>query len=106
MPDTCELHGMRAVCFGSSGCKFNSGRCKETSLKPKSCGTGNVNALSKIICDGKSAENCPQLEGMFAYMYNYGNSECGVAKGSHCVSGKDFVSSPETPYHAFCVLEI
>ena len=94
-----------AVCFGNSGCQYNSAECKETSLKTLSCSSGTVNAISKLICDGKGATTCPKTDGMFVSMYNYGDgAECGNVKGSYCANGKNYISQPKNPYYAFCVL--
>ena len=96
---TCKENGMMAVCFGPAGYTHNSAQCRETSLQASS-----LNSFSKLICNGNTAANCPVLDGIFVYMKNWDGSDCGNVKGSHCVQGTSYVSQPEHPYFAFCLL--
>jgi len=103
VPTTCEMFGMRAACFGPSGCHYNSDRCRETSL-PTECTGGPLHALAAAICSGQSWSNCPKLTNMFIYMNNWsGNAECGNVDGIYCTTGGNYVSTREKPYYAFCV---
>jgi len=102
--DACRTNGFEAVCFGPSGCEHNSESCLVTPLKHTSCGSGVVHAISRLICNGSGVGQCPKTNNMFVYMKNWGlNSACGNVDGSHCVSGKDYVSDAKNPYYAFCV---
>ena len=101
---TCKEHDMMPACFRPSTCSSPhiSDKCMETPLK--NCGS-STQAISQLICDGKSAQTCPKTQDMFTYMY--GNSSmyaCGNVDGSHCVNGNSYVSSNSRPYYAFCVL--
>jgi len=103
VPTTCEMFGMRAACFGPSGCHYNSERCRETNL-PTECTGGPFHALAAAICSGQSWSSCPKLNNMFIYMNNWsGNAECGNVDGTHCTTGGNYVSTREKPYYAFCV---
>ena len=103
VPDTCQANGLEAVCFGSSGCKYNSESCLVTPLKPLSCKSGNMNTISKLICNGSGARQCPKTNNMFIYMANWGKFACGNVDGRHCVEGNQYVSDAKNPYYAFCV---
>ena len=100
--DTCDAAGMRAVCEGPAGCKYNSIRCQV--VPPESalgCGSA-MSGLAKKICDGKKREDCQKMNGLFSYVTNWsGNGECGVVDGKSCVLGKDYVSGDST--YAYCV---
>ena len=86
VPDTCQANGLEAVCFGSSGCSHNLESCLVTPLKPLSCGSGVVDTISKLICNGSVAPQCPKTNNMFIYIANWGgNSACGNVDGIHCV---------------------
>ena len=60
--------------------------------------------MSVILCDDKNARKCPQLQGVFSYMKNWGNNfgECGLVGNSCCAKGKDYVSEPGSEYYAYC----
>ena len=104
VPDTCQRNGLEAVCFGSSGCRYNSERCLVVPLNRPSCGEGYVNTISLRICNGQYAHSCPKTNNLFAYMNNWEvNSECGNVDGGHCVHGINYVSNPGRTYFAFCV---
>ena len=95
--DVCEEYGYKAVCFGDSGSKWNSDRCKVT------LGFRTFNWISKLICNGSDGHKCSKMNNMFAYMNNWKNSECGNVDGHRCTQGNKYVSSPEHQYYAFCV---
>jgi len=57
--------------------------------------------VSSLICAGKIEKECPQTWDMFSYMHNYSGSEAGYVES---VNGKNYVSTTEHPYYAFCVL--
>jgi len=61
--------------------------------------------VSSLICAGKIEKECPQTWDMFSYMHNYSGSEAGYVESvGTWVHGKDYVSTTEHPYYAFCVL--
>ena len=63
VPETCQMSGMKAVCFGSPGCQFNSERCLVAPLIPTSCGI--VNGISRLSCIGQSAGKCAEANKFF-----------------------------------------
>ena len=102
--DTCEAHGMKAVCL-SDGCSHNSDGCRVTPLSIQ-CGNP-MYALSKKICNGKSPTYCPSMDGMFSdHKSNFytGMGSCGTLSGRWCAPGKDNVSSVAKPLYAYCVM--
>jgi hypothetical protein len=99
--DTCEENGMKAVCDGPSGCKYNSDRCRVTPLST-SCG-GPMQPLTKLICNGNNPNKCPKADGMFADWKYSDYSACGTVDGNYCVKGKDVMSQSNNPYYAYCV---
>ena len=103
--NACQANGLEAVCFGPSGCKYNSESCLATPMNQHtSCGNGGLNPISRLICDGSDARDCPKTNNMFSYMLNWaGNSACGNVNGVHCAMGNVYVSDAKKPYYAFCV---
>ena len=101
---TCENLKMKAVCWGAAGCSFVSSRCMVSPINTD-C-TNSMTVLSKLICNGNyPGPKCPQMEGMFNDMKAFsGGYECGNVKGVYCARGKQFVSSKETPYYAYCIV--
>ena len=102
--ETCESQGMKSVCL-QSGCRHNSDGCRETRLSTY-CGWP-MKGLSRKICNGKTPNACPSMDGMFTdhkSSYDIGGGACGTMSGSWCASGKDFVSSEAKPLYAYCVL--
>ena len=95
--ETCKRNKMKAVCY-RPGSENNSAKCKVSSL-----GSESLIAISKLICNGQYATECPKTEGIFVSMKNWHGSECGNIKGTYCVEGKNFVSGPNNPYFAFCI---
>ena len=60
--------------------------------------------ISESLCTASewSSGNCPQIQGLFSYMKNWGGSECGVVGTSWCAPGKDYVAGPGKEYYAYC----
>jgi len=100
---TCPAHGLVPVCIGQAGSGHNSAQCRVPAL-PGS-GWNSIDRMSRLICNGKIDKECPQTWDMFMYMHNYSGSEHGYVESvGGWVEGKDYVSTTEHPYYAFCVL--
>jgi len=106
VPYTCEKVGMKAVCSGPEGCMYNN---KETCVvTPLSSDCYNpLYPLSKTLCDGKSPSRCKTIEGVFNYMFNWLNHECGLVDGSLCNTQKTYTSGEmrkgrKRTYYGYC----
>jgi len=105
VPYTCEKVGMKAVCSGPEGCNYNN---KENCVvTPLSSDCGNpMMPLSKILCDGKTPSYCNKFEGVFNYMFNWSNYECGVVDGSWCTHQKytsgEIKKGRKRIYYGYC----
>ena len=64
--------------------------------------------MSVILCNDKNARRCPQLQGLFSYMKNWGNNygECGMVGNIINVTGKDYVAGPGKEYYAYCARKL
>ena len=96
------------VCLGQPGDsyksdEYNSAQCRVPALPGSD--NANIDRVSSLICAGKIEKECPQTWDMFTFMHNYSGSEHGyVESAGKWVEGKDYVSTTEHPYYAFCVL--
>jgi len=102
---TCEKVGMKAVCNGPEGCKYdNKENCVVTPLS-SDCGNP-MYPLSKILCDGKTPRLCNIFEGVFHYMFNWSNYECGVVDGIWCHQQKytsgEMRKGRKRTYYGYC----
>jgi len=101
VPDTCESVGMRAVCAGDSSCRFYNERCQVVDLESSHC-DDTMSGLAKKLCGGIPGD-CPEMEGLFAYVKGWGSGECGVVNGRWCVKGDSRRSGNPYIYYAYCV---
>ena len=61
-------------------------------------------ALSKKICVGKGARECPQLDGLFNYIKGHSGGDWGVVGGTWHAMGKEYTSGNGKTY-AYCVMQ-
>merc|ERR1719483_425715 len=101
---TCSAHGLVPVCYAQAGNQYNSAQCRVTALPGSD--SNNIDRVSRLICAGKINKECPQTWDMFSYMHNYSGGNYGgyVESAGTWVEGKNYVSTTEHPYYAFCVL--
>jgi len=103
---TCEKVGMKAVCSGPEGCKYNNEEnCVVTPLST-TC-YQPMSGLSHVLCDGKTPSYCKQLDRIFNYMSDRSSGECGVVDRSFCADGKLFTSGEmkkgiQKIYYGYC----
>ena len=83
---TCESNGLVNTCVGDQSCPLSRSGCTITAL------TGCWNPMSDLSiqeCNGKWPNQCPLLNGVFPYMYNWRNDDsCGTLNGSWCAYGR------------------
>ena len=103
--NTCEAAGLKAVCAGR-GCTWRSSRCLDTPLSVNgwACGCSYLNPISKIICHGKNAVNCPKMNRVFASISKWYGNGWGVVDGKYCEMGSKYTSSTNFQLFAYCVL--
>eukprot|EP00092_Neocalanus_flemingeri_P079625 GFUD01099225.1.p1 GENE.GFUD01099225.1~~GFUD01099225.1.p1 ORF type:complete len:314 (+),score=82.47 GFUD01099225.1:97-1038(+) len=105
---TCIGAGMKSACSFPKGCAYNSGSCRMTPLSTSGCGGWLMHPLSRLICNGKQADKCPQLEGMFSDFKHPTHGNRGIVGGkvvwAQIKADVYHVSKKETPYFAYCVL--
>merc|ERR1712142_1090339 len=99
--DTCDAAGMKAVCFGNKYCSHSSSRCQIVDFED-ACNLG-MSGLSLKLCSTEDGRKCPPLEGLFNYMKDRTNGECGIVNGDVCANGNNFTSGRPTIFHAYCV---
>merc|ERR1712142_1030672 len=99
--DTCDAAGMKAVCFGNKYCSHSSSRCQVVDFED-ACNLG-MSGLSLKLCGTDNGRKCPPLEGLFNYMKDRTNGECGIVNGDVCANGNNFTSGRPTIFHAYCV---
>ena len=80
--NTCVSAGLVNTCVGGKTCAFSKFDCTVTSL------TGckdPMSDFSKAICNGKTPNQCPVLDGVYTYMEKDGES-CGVEGQNWCAN--------------------
>ena len=61
----------------------------------------------KALCGVTDPRNCPDLWGVFNYMPNRSDGECGIQNGTWCLNGKNMMASPGlNTYYALCASAI
>ena len=70
----------------------------------QSCGSA-MWSLSKKICSGKGARECPQLDGLFNYIKGHSGGDWGVVGGTWHAMGKEYTSGNGKTHYAYCVMQ-
>ena len=58
--------------------------------------------FSKAICGAELPKGCSELWGVFNFLNDWSNGDCGVLEKDWCAPGKDKMSTKENTYYALC----